>query len=388
MKIVYISNALIPSTTANSLHVMKASRSLADLGHDVTLLCPLYGSPKDRNREISQDEVFSFYNTSRNFKLQYLCVPNVKGKTFLYVLRIFLFVLFNMPNMVYSRFLLGSFLPSLFFETVFESHSPVWREGVLSRILFTTLVRLNRIRLLVLITHALECAYRDYYKSLGCRIFVAPDGSDPSVPEVSKGEVSLKGRNQNLKVGYVGHLYPGKGMEIISKIAPMLLDVDFHIIGGTDKDIQYWKSLLTGKNVFFYGFLPQTVIDNYIALLDVCLLPNSPNVKASGYGQASHDSNKGSIGSYTSPLKMFDYMSHGKAIVSSDLEVLREVLNERNSILVHYNDYAKWCSAITHMQSPEVRFDLGRQAKTDFLSLYTWRQRMRTIMRHCMAENA
>ena len=38
MNILYISNSIIPSRTANSIHVMKMCQAFADNGHEVTLL--------------------------------------------------------------------------------------------------------------------------------------------------------------------------------------------------------------------------------------------------------------------------------------------------------------------------------------------------------------
>mgnify|MGYP001195289087 FL=1 len=40
MKILYISNSIIPSRTANSIHVMKMCQAFADNGHEVILLAP------------------------------------------------------------------------------------------------------------------------------------------------------------------------------------------------------------------------------------------------------------------------------------------------------------------------------------------------------------
>ena len=45
-----------------------------------------------------------------------------------------------------------------------------------------------------------------------------------------------------LKVGYVGHLYKGKGIEIIAAIADKVKDdVEFHVIGGNEKDTKFFE---------------------------------------------------------------------------------------------------------------------------------------------------
>ena len=40
MRLVYISKSIIPSRTANSIHVMKMCQAFADNGHEVVLLAP------------------------------------------------------------------------------------------------------------------------------------------------------------------------------------------------------------------------------------------------------------------------------------------------------------------------------------------------------------
>ena len=151
------------------------------------------------------------------------------------------------------------------------------------------------------------------------QIYVAHDGAD----EVSNFDtkIDLLGKKQNLKVGYVGNLYKGKGMEVISSIAEKLdYDIEIHIIGGFKKDINYWKNKIINKNVYFYGHVPHKQISSYINALDICLLPNQKVVLTFG---ADSSDNSLNISDYTSPLKLFEYMSHRKAIIASNLPVLK-----------------------------------------------------------------
>ncbi|MDB2617847.1 glycosyltransferase, partial [Candidatus Pelagibacter bacterium] len=176
----------------------------------------------------------------------------------------------------------------------------------------------------------------------------------------------------NIKVGYVGNLYKGKGIEVIASINEKVKnDVEFHIIGGKKKDIEYWKNKIKSKNIFFYGFIPQNKLSNYINSLDICLLPNQMDLFLSGVGN---------ISSYTSPLKLFDYMSHKKAIIASDIKVLREVLNDKNSILVKCDDFEGWINAIEKLKTPLLRKKIEDQALKDFHT-YTWSNRVKKIFK-------
>ena len=75
-----------------------------------------------------------------------------------------------------------------------------------------------------------------------------------------------------------------------------------------------------------------------------------------------------------SPLKLFEYMSVNKPIISSNLPVLREVLKSNyNCKVVKYNSDLEWNSAIKLLRN-NVKFSnyLASNAYLDFIRNYTW----------------
>ncbi len=86
------------------------------------------------------------------------------------------------------------------------------------------------------------------------------------------------------------------------------------------------------------------------------------------------------IGSFTSPLKLFEYMAYGKAIVASDLPVLREVLNDQLAILVRPRDFDGWKEAIRKFCSASKRKQLGAAARRELEAKYSWKTRMENIL--------
>ena len=79
---------------------------------------------------------------------------------------------------------------------------------------------------------------------------MAHDGAD----EVKdfENKIHLLGKKENLKVGYLGSLYKGKGIEVIHLVANKVSkNIEFHIVGGNEKEIEYWRSRINSKNVFF-----------------------------------------------------------------------------------------------------------------------------------------
>ncbi len=79
----------------------------------------------------------------------------------------------------------------------------------------------------------------------------------------------------------------------------------------------------------------------------------------------------------SSPVKLFEYMAAGRAILSSDLPVLHEVLDEHNAILVPPPPEGEpaWYAALERLAAlPELRQRLSAQARRD-VERYPWIER-------------
>ena len=120
MKIFYIASSIIPSRSANSVHVMKMVNAYSLLGHDVTLIVP-----KQRNKEESNVfDIFDYYGVKK-FKIVYFPWLKFPGSKYLYSFMLSLWIYINMPNLVYSR----DFYPAvhtsfLRIPTIMEFHGP------------------------------------------------------------------------------------------------------------------------------------------------------------------------------------------------------------------------------------------------------------------------
>jgi glycosyltransferase involved in cell wall biosynthesis len=370
MKIVYIARSAIPSRDANSIHVMKMCQAFADNGHEVIFLLP----DRSRGCEPGVSDIYAYYGVKRNFQIRKFEYQHLKVK-FVSQIRQMQKSLHELdPDLVYGRCFLGCTIACLSgYKTIYESHLPLWRSGNIKKLWFSLVTRNRNFKRLVVISEALKTLYSKE-KIIGKdKLFVAHDGADSIDDFQSKAELS--GEKERLHVGYSGHLYQGKGIEVIAGVAPLLREVNFHIIGGKENDIAYWKSRINGDNVFFYGFKNQSELPKYLNSFDICLLPNQKIVLPCGKRDE-----KRNISDFTSPLKMFEYMAHRKAIISSDLPVLREVLNESNALLVQCDDFQQWADAITALQDKNKREAIAQQAYEDFMTSYTWKIRAEQVL--------
>jgi glycosyltransferase involved in cell wall biosynthesis len=171
-------------------------------------------------------------------------------------------------------------------------------------------------------------------------VLVAHDGVDierfNDLPEVRGARRILGLPEHRFIAGYAGHLYPGKGIETIEKLAKQLPQITFLVAGGEPDVVSKWRKKLKDvgvMNILFCGFVANTELPLYLAACEVLLLPIQRITLGSGGGN---------IAKWTSPMKLFEYMASRRLIIASDLPVLREILSENNAVLCQPQDINEW----------------------------------------------
>lgn len=368
MKIAYCPDVTIPTRSAESIYVVKMCEALAKNGHTVTLLVP---DIPDREPDVSN--IYDYYAVDEVFDYEYIRWLPFPGRRFLSGLFAAKRVLSLKSDFIYARSLYAAVMGILLGKKcLFETHTPVRDAGVLGDMLFRFLISSKKLFKIVVITEALKEHYSSEYGILPDRIFVAPDAADDndSTESVSLGV-------SDLHVGYVGHLYPGRGIDLIIEMGRQCPWAQFHCIGGTEADIAYWRTHKdTPPNVRFYGYVPYSETHKYRASCDVLIAPYQRTVSIhQGKGQ---DTSK-----WMSPLKVFEYMAAGKAIITSDHAVLKEVLIDEETALVCDPDaIASWVKALERLRKDvPLRERLGRNAYCEFKAKYSWEKRTENIVR-------
>ena len=382
MKLIYITNARIPTEKAHGIQIMEACSVFAKEGLEVELIVP-------RRFNWIKKDPFEYYGKERNFKIKKLpCLDliildkyighlGLWIESFTFLLFAFFYMIFQKADIIYTRdkfFLSFSLIKN---NIIFEAHT-FPRKYYLYSFFF------KRVRGIVAITQNLGNFFTMRDKGNKGKIIVLPDGVDLAEFDIKKTQEKNSNRKKlglplekNI-VLYSGHLYAWKGVSVLLEVAKSFSDLDyvqFVFIGGTEKDVEEFKQKARGlSNVTIVGHKPHSEIPYWLSAADVLVLPNSGKEDISKL--------------WTSPMKMFEYMASGRPIVASDLPSLREVLNENNSVLVEPDNPEKLDEAIKKiLENPQLAEKISDQAFKEVQD-YTWEKRAKKIFEFLSSKNS
>lgn len=192
-------------------------------------------------------------------------------------------------------------------------------------------------------------------------VAVVPDGT-----RVPPDASVAAGMGRPPVVGYAGHLYPWKGVDVFLQALSRLDAMRGLVVGGlaAEPDLARVKKLageLAPGRVTFTGAVAPGEVATHLRAADVLALPN-PATRISSQ--------------YTSPLKLFEYMASGRPIVASDLPAFREVLrNGENALLVEPGHAPAFAEAILRLVGNESLAQALASAALAEVRDYTWDRR-------------
>jgi glycosyltransferase involved in cell wall biosynthesis len=334
--LLYFADTRFPIERANGLQTMATCHALAARGHDVTLVV------RPDTTDPARDPV-AFYDLPLEPRLRIVSVPargGARAKRARYMLQAAAMAA-RTDALVYTRDLgLASFL--LQFprvrrpRVIYESHgiAPIVAAempGLLGSGLAPSPSKLARLdtrerrvwhhaAAYVTITKALADELSTRYGSR-TGVHVVPDGARVS----STPDLAVQHPVSSGLVGYAGHLYPWKGVDVLIHAIARSPHLRGLIVGGHPKEPDLARvhalavSLHVADRIEFTGLLPPAGVMAQLLRASVLVLPNT----------ASAISER-----YTSPLKLFEYLSAGRPIVASDLPAFREVLTHGDTALL------------------------------------------------------
>ncbi len=372
MRIILIAPTYLPSRRANTIQTMKMAQAFTALGHSVQVLVP---QNRAHHQPAPWDELARHYGLQQQFSVAWLPV-SPRLRSYDYGFKAVQFARRQNADFVFTRLPQAAALASsLGMDTIFEIHD--LPRGTLGPWLLRRFLSGSGARRLVVITESLKDAISQAITPLPDAPFtlIAPDGVDlaryDDLPAASDARAQL-GLPPRFTAGYTGHLYAGRGGEMILQLAALLPEMNFLLVGGHQDDVARLRSDAAAlENVILTGFVPNAELPRYQAACDALLMPYQRRVAASSGGD---------IARYLSPMKLFEYLACGRVILSSDLPVLREILNSRNARLLPPDDIDAWISALRNLvEDPSFSQSLAKQARHD-AQQYDWDTRAARIL--------
>lgn len=362
MRIAVISASQVPSNTANSIQVLKVCQAYVQIGHKVLLLVP-------GNKKIDWEEIRSNYGLTEKFEIHW--IRSVKK---LHRYDFSIYSIFNAWK--WKVDLIHTWTPQValflnWFKKVYFLELHELPTGKFGPSLFKKILKSPNKKRFLPITHALAKRYEKEfeYKFSSGEIVISPDGVDMERYENNQTPAEIRkelGISNKYSAVYTGHLYAGRGMNLLVELARLLPEIQFIWVGGRNNDVAHWRKIIIEKklnNIMIVGFVKNEFIPLYQMAGDILLMPYEKTITGSSGGNTVD---------YCSPMKMFEYLASGRPIISSDIPVFHEVLNSNNAVFCDSEDSLCWRDAILQIQNqPVIAKSLSSQAKLDAKE-YSW----------------
>jgi glycosyltransferase involved in cell wall biosynthesis len=213
------------------------------------------------------------------------------------------------------------------------------------------------------------------------RVFIIPDGAHLGrrTSDVGRSAAPRTQHSAPSTVAYAGHLYPWKGADVFVQALALAPGLRGLIVGGHPGEADRARidrliaQLGLTDRVVVTGQVGPTDVLRRLESADVLVLPNT----------ASAISER-----YTSPLKLFEYLTLGRPIVASDLPAIREVLTDgRTALLVPPGDPQALAHALVRVATDQSLAAALGAAAAALAPEFTWARRAERLER-ALAEAA
>ena len=194
------------------------------------------------------------------------------------------------------------------------------------------------------------------------KVVLTHAGVDAEFKPVDAREVWEKyGLEGKKVVVYVGELSEWHGADLLIDIAEKVEGVKFLMVG---KNLELLREEVEKKNVVgkfvFTGFVKYEKVPEYIFAADIAVAP--------------YRKTDGMKVFYFSPIKIFEYMACAKPVVASDVEVVKDIINEnRCGLLAKQGDAGDFAEKIKMLLEDEaLRKRFGDNGRKAAIGKYTW----------------
>lgn len=360
MRVLYVTNARLPTEKAHGLAIVKTCEALARAGHTVLLIAP------ERRNPLSED-TFAYYGITEKFALKKLPTFNLAWGRIGFLVQEISFALYaafylrGKEGVIYSRDDVVLWVLRLFGHRrfIWESHTGGWN--------FCARTVARTARALVVISQGLK----DFYIAGGIpvgKISVIPSAIDTEQfarPESKNDARGRLGLPLDAKIAmYVGRFDGWKGSNTLFEASKLLpADVCIAAIGGEPHEVVDLKTRY--PRVIFCGFRPYRELADNQSAADVLVVPNTGKDVISAR--------------FTSPLKLIAHMASGRPVVASDLPSIREITGNDAAVLVAPDDAEALADGIRKVLADKLFGERLAKRALEKVRRYTWEARADAI---------
>jgi glycosyltransferase involved in cell wall biosynthesis len=382
-RLIYLSNAQIPSRSTNALQIVRMCEGFRRAGSEVTLVHPgrIGNCP-----EGYAGDVWKFYGVRDRFDIVTLPPPlTPRLSTTPWISRTTqvtsggaYFAWRSAPRqprfVCYTRSWLGAWIAS--------RARQLWRQRSACTGIFLEVHDEPREAMhwsllreadgICVISAALRDRLVKRYPELARHTWVEPDGVDLDlVGRFGRDRLQARQRLELVQDGplvvYSGRVNSEKGADVVLEAARLLQRIGARVVlVGKVYDSAYETLADRLGNVTLTGFLPPSLVPEYLTAADIVVLPSTERLP---------------YAAYTSPLKLFEYMACQRPIVASNLPVLREILtHERNALLYPGAEPSALAAAVERLWlDPTLASRISEEAWRGVQEL-TWMRRAQRIL--------
>ncbi len=376
MRIVYLEDGWVPGAAAYALHTLQTVAAMGELGHDVTLVAPAH---EEAARGPAVDEMRRELGLRGPFRLQYL--PYLERP---HRLRPAYFALAPFwarvrgAELVFTRNpRIAQIATLLRLRVVIEWHDPPMRRGAA---LARTLADEDRVVRWVFVSERLRQIMSEDLPLPASRCVVAHNGvaldlyADPPSRDEARDALGLPAGVPT--VVHSGHLYAGRGVDLLLDVAAAMPGLQLVLVGGMPEDVAAVRADVSRRglgNVLVAGHRPLAELPRWLAAADVLVMSYTAGAVTSDRRTRSID--------FASPMKLFEYLAAGRPIVATRFPAVCEVLADGvNALLVEPGSADALRAGIERaLADPEASARMASRARAD-AATRSWTERTKRIL--------